>query len=102
MRTLLWRLVVVLLAVAAGRWISAPAAHAGPEATPRLSLPAPTGPHRCSDISVVFSTGPIDGVRAVSIQRRYLTAWFDWALRGRARPLLRGESTRFPEVDFQP
>jgi hypothetical protein len=26
---------------------------------------------------------------------------FDWALRGRARPLLRGESTRFPEVDFQ-
>ncbi len=54
------------------------------------------------DISVVFPTGPIDGVRAVSIQRRYLTAWFDWALRGRARPLLRGESTRFPEVDFQP
>jgi predicted dienelactone hydrolase len=54
------------------------------------------------DISVVFPTGPLDGVRAVSIQRRYLTAWFDWALRGRARPLLRGESTRFPEVDFQP
>jgi predicted dienelactone hydrolase len=54
------------------------------------------------DISAVFSTGPIDGVRAVSIQRRYLVAWFDWALRGRARPLLRGESARFPEVDFQP
>jgi predicted dienelactone hydrolase len=54
------------------------------------------------DISAVFTTGPIDGVRAVSIQRRYLTAWFDWVLRGRARPLLRGESARFPEVDFQP
>ena len=54
------------------------------------------------DVSAVFPTGPIDGVRAVSIQRRYLIAWFDWALRGRARPLLRGESTRFPEVDFQP
>jgi predicted dienelactone hydrolase len=54
------------------------------------------------DISVVFPTGPIDGVRAVSIQRHYLSAWFDWALRGRARPLLSGESTRFPEVDFQP
>jgi dienelactone hydrolase len=54
------------------------------------------------DFSVVFPTGPIDGERALSIQRRYLTAWFDWALRGRARPLLRGESTRFPEVDFQP
>ena len=54
------------------------------------------------DISVVFPTGPIDGLRAVSIQGSYLVAWFDWALRGRARPLLRGESTRFPEVDFQP
>jgi predicted dienelactone hydrolase len=54
------------------------------------------------DISVVFPTGPIDGGRSVSIQRRYLTAWFDWALRGRASPLLRSESSRFPEVDFQP
>jgi hypothetical protein len=54
------------------------------------------------DISVVFPTGPIDGDRAITIQRRYLVAWFDWALRGRARPLLRGESPRFPEVDFQP
>jgi predicted dienelactone hydrolase len=54
------------------------------------------------DVSVVFPTGPIDGVRAVSIQRRYLVAWFDQALRGKARPLLRGESARFPEVDFQP
>lgn len=54
------------------------------------------------DFSVVFPTGPINGERALSIQRRYLTAWFDWALRERARPLLRGESTRFPEVEFQP
>jgi predicted dienelactone hydrolase len=54
------------------------------------------------DVSTIFPTGPIDGARAVSIERSYLLAWFDWALRGRARPLLRGESTRFPEVDFQP
>jgi predicted dienelactone hydrolase len=54
------------------------------------------------DVSTVFPTGPIDGARSVSVQRSYLLAWFDWALRGRARPLLRGESTRFPEVDFQP
>ena len=54
------------------------------------------------DFSVVFPTGPLEGLPAVSIQRSYLVAWFDWALRGRARPLLRGESTRFPEVDFQP
>jgi predicted dienelactone hydrolase len=54
------------------------------------------------DISAVFTTGPIDGERAVLIQRRYLVAWFDWALRGRARPLLGGESRRFPEVVFQP
>lgn len=54
------------------------------------------------DISAIFPTGPIDGARVVSIERSYLLAWFDWALRGRARPLLRSESTRFPEVDFQP
>ena len=54
------------------------------------------------DFSVVFPTGPLDGERSVAIQRGYLVAWFDWALRGRARPLLRGESARFPEVDFQP
>lgn len=54
------------------------------------------------DISVVFPTGPIDGERAVHIQRRYLVAWFDWALRARPRLLLRGESRHFPEVDFQP
>jgi predicted dienelactone hydrolase len=54
------------------------------------------------DVSAVFPTGPLDGERSLGIQRRYLTAWFDWALRGRARPLLRGESPHFPEVDFQP
>jgi predicted dienelactone hydrolase len=54
------------------------------------------------DVSAVFPTGPIDGVRSVRIQRRYLVAWFDSALRGRDRRLLHSESARFPEVDFQP
>lgn len=54
------------------------------------------------DLSAVFSTGPIDGVRALNIQRTYLTAWFDRALRGHRSPLLRAESPHFPEVDFQP
>jgi hypothetical protein len=54
MRTLLWRLVIVgvVLAVAAGWWTPAPAAHAGPDPTPRLSLPAPTGQHRVGTTSL--------------------------------------------------
>jgi len=54
------------------------------------------------DLGGVFEVGDIDGLRAMEIQRRYLTAWFDRALRDRRDPLLRGESARFPEVDFQP
>jgi predicted dienelactone hydrolase len=54
------------------------------------------------DLSAVFNVGPINGVRALGIQRAYLAAWFDRALRGRHSRLLRGESPRFPEVDFQP
>lgn len=46
--------------------------------------------------------GSIDGRRALTIQRRYLTAWFDLVLRGRPSGLLRGENPRYPEVDFQP
>jgi hypothetical protein len=54
MRTLLWRLVVVgvVLAVAASSWIPSASAHAGPDAIPRLSLPAPTGPHRVGTTSL--------------------------------------------------
>jgi pimeloyl-ACP methyl ester carboxylesterase len=54
------------------------------------------------DIGAIFQIGPIDGARALAIQRRYLTAWLDHTLRNRPVPLLRGESPRFPEVDFQP
>ena len=49
-----------------------------------------------------FVTGPIDGVRALAVERAYVTAWLDRVLRGRPSPLLRGESRRYPEVDFQP
>jgi hypothetical protein len=54
------------------------------------------------DLSAVFTTGPIDGVRALDIERTYLAAWFDRAVRERRSPLLRAESPHFPEVDFQP
>jgi hypothetical protein len=43
---------LLVVAVAAGGWTPAPAAHAGPDATPRLSLPAPTGPHRVGTTSL--------------------------------------------------
>ena len=54
------------------------------------------------DVSGLFEVGPIDGQRALAIERAYLTAWFDQALLHRPNVLLRGESTLFPEVDFQP
>jgi hypothetical protein len=54
------------------------------------------------DLSAVYSLGPIDGVRSLTIQRRYVTAWLDHALRGRQSSLLTGESNAFPEVDSQP
>src|SRR5262249_23898725 len=49
-----------------------------------------------------FDTGLITGTRAVAVERAYLVAWLNQALRGRPSPLLRGESPRYPEVDFQP
>jgi predicted dienelactone hydrolase len=54
MVTRIWRLVVVgvVLAGATGTWIPAPAAHGGPDTTPRLGLPAPTGPHRVGTTSL--------------------------------------------------
>jgi dienelactone hydrolase len=54
------------------------------------------------DLDAVFTTGPIDGERSLSIQRRYVTAWLDLSLHDRQNPLLAGESNAFPEVDFQP
>jgi hypothetical protein len=52
-------------------------------------------------LASIFELGPIEGVRALSIQRAYLTAWFDRHLKERPSPLLRCESPQFPEVDFQ-
>lgn len=54
------------------------------------------------DLGAVFLLGPIDGERALAIQRTYVTAWLDFALRGRHNPVLAGESREFPEIDFQP
>src|SRR5262245_2833583 len=54
MRAQLLRSIVVgvVLAVPAGRVMPAAAAHAEPDATLRLSLPAPTGPHRVGTTSL--------------------------------------------------
>lgn len=52
--------------------------------------------------SAGLALGPIDGERSLAVQRRYVTAWLDLALRNRHDPVLSGESSRFPEVDFQP
>ncbi|MER7130216.1 hypothetical protein [Streptosporangium saharense] len=42
----------------------------------------------------------ITGARALEITRRYVGAFFDLHLRGRAQPLLDGPSKRHPEVRF--
>jgi predicted dienelactone hydrolase len=57
---------------------------------------------RSLDLGALFAIGPIDGARAFTIQRRYVTAWLDRTLHGQPSPLLRGKSPQFPEVDFQP
>ncbi|TWD81139.1 platelet-activating factor acetylhydrolase isoform II [Kribbella amoyensis] len=44
--------------------------------------------------------GRVDPDRSVLVQRTYLTAFFDQAIRKRPQSLLRQESTRFPEVRF--
>ncbi|AXG79737.1 alpha/beta hydrolase family protein [Streptomyces paludis] len=44
--------------------------------------------------------GPLNGARAIDIQRRYLRAFFDLHLRDRRAPLLAGPSRRYPEVRF--
>jgi dienelactone hydrolase len=53
-------------------------------------------------LSVGIAVGPIDGERSLLVQRRYVATWLDFALRGRDDRLLSGESSHFPEVDFQP
>jgi dienelactone hydrolase len=51
---------------------------------------------------IVELIGTIDGQRAISVERTYLEAWFDTYLRHRPSHLLRGPSTRFPEVKYVP
>jgi predicted dienelactone hydrolase len=53
------------------------------------------------NVGAVFGTGPIDGQRALAIQRAYVTAWLDQALFRRPSPLLKRESRKYPEVEFQ-
>jgi predicted dienelactone hydrolase len=56
------------------------------------------------DLSKMFyeelMLGPIDGRRALTIVRAYLSAWFDHTLRDRSEQLLLGPSSEFPEVEF--
>ncbi|MFG1926512.1 alpha/beta hydrolase family protein [Cryptosporangium sp. NPDC048952] len=46
--------------------------------------------------------GTIDGERAVEIERRYVTTFFDQHLRRHPSPLLTGPSPDYPEVTFTP
>lgn len=44
--------------------------------------------------------GTINGPRAVTVERTYISAWFDTYLRHHHSPLLTGPSPRYPEVVF--
>ncbi|MCX4967789.1 hypothetical protein OHA98_24110 [Streptomyces sp. NBC_00654] len=44
--------------------------------------------------------GPLDGTRAIRVQRHFLRACFDLHLRHRPAPVLEGPSARYPEVRF--
>ena len=48
-----------------------------------------------------FPVGPLDGARALHIQRVYLTAWFNYALLGRPSKLLGRATSAFPEVEVE-
>jgi len=49
---------------------------------------------------VIEGIGTINGQRAVTVERTYISAWFDTYLRHRRVPLLAGPSPRYPEVVF--
>jgi predicted dienelactone hydrolase len=51
---------------------------------------------------LALALGSIDPQRSVAAQRAYLTAFFDYHLRGRSNPLLERASRRFPDVSFAP
>ena len=44
--------------------------------------------------------GPIDGKRVLDIQSAYLTAYFDFVLKGKTSTLWDGYSSQYPEVDI--
>lgn len=43
--------------------------------------------------------GSLDGVRVLEIVHVYITAFFDFVLRGKESELLEGPSTDYPEVE---
>jgi dienelactone hydrolase len=53
------------------------------------------------ELGAAFAVGPLNGTRALHIQRIYLTTWLDYGLFGRPDSLLRDESPDFPEVDIE-
>lgn len=50
---------------------------------------------------VIEGIGTIDGLRAVTVERAYLRAWFDRYLRHHGGRLLGGPSPCYPEVVFE-
>jgi len=46
--------------------------------------------------------GTLDGSRALDIISTYVTAFFDFVLSGKDSGLLKGPSSEFPEVAFDP
>lgn len=49
---------------------------------------------------VIEGIGTINGYRAVTVERAYLSAWFGMYLRDQGSRLLSGPSPRYPEVQF--
>jgi dienelactone hydrolase len=49
---------------------------------------------------VVEEIGTINGLRAVTVERAYINAWFDMYLRHQNSDLLTGPSASYPEIEF--
>jgi hypothetical protein len=48
----------------------------------------------------IIQIGTIRGIRALEIVSVYVTAFFDFALKGRNSTILDGPSAKYPEVEF--
>lgn len=66
----------------------------------QFSVPAIAAAFNLPPATVAETLGTVDPAGSVRAQRAYLGAFFDQFLRGRAQPLLRGPSPRYPEVVF--